>query len=192
MTQPTFHVAVVLRHRQCITELRVHHVTGKRKSRRPRHIVRIIVPVCRSYVGDATVLTLCVADIHRPLGIERSVIEDIAFAPASHRVIAQPRLTLVALRTVHRHSFIVAADTPAGIPVNPVQCFIGAGERTDSLQIVIHHLTDKIREYRFIHARHLYITETVIHETRSPFHSFLIPPAYVGIRHTGIAQVPDI
>ena len=66
--------------RLAVTKLAPQHIAAEGQCCRPRHVVAVVVPEGRSHVRDATIRTLCLADVTHPLGIEAFVVEEVAFA----------------------------------------------------------------------------------------------------------------
>ena len=98
-----------------VAKLSPNHIARDRQNSGPGNIVAIVIPERGSYIGDTAVRALSLADIAHPLGIETLVVEEERLAQASHSPIAQPRLALVALRTVNRHALVIVDDAPPGI-----------------------------------------------------------------------------
>ncbi len=86
-----------------------------------------------------------------------------------HRAVAEPSHTLVALRTVGRHTAVIAANTPERIVVNLVDRRIGRLERTDRFHPVVIDFPFEIFQLGLVvQSGNLYETEPVIGETGFP------------------------
>ena len=97
------------------------------------------------------------------------VVEYVGFAVASHRAVAEPAKSLVPLRTVGRHSAIVAPDSPESIVIDLVDDRVGCLEMSRDGHPVVHHLPLEVAELRFVlQAFDLNITETMIDIFRMP------------------------
>ena len=98
--------------RLLVAKLMIEHITGERQGCRPGNIIGIIIPEGRSHIRNIAIRTLGIADIVHPLAVESLVVENETFTQRPHRMVAQPRLALVALRTVYRHTLVIAIDAP--------------------------------------------------------------------------------
>ncbi len=98
--------------RLLVAKLMIEHITGERQGCRPGNIIGIIIPEGRSHIRNIAIRTLGIADIVHPLAVESLIVENETFTQRTHRTVAQPRLALVALRTVYRHTLVIAVDAP--------------------------------------------------------------------------------
>ena len=98
--------------RLLVAKLMIEHITGERQGCRPGDIIGIVIPESRSHIRDVAIRTLGIADIVHPLAVESFIGENETFTQRPHRTVAQPRLALVALRTVYRHTLVIAVDAP--------------------------------------------------------------------------------
>src|SRR5690242_725484 len=84
-------------------------------------------------------------------------------------MIGQPGHALIPLRTIERHSLVVAADTPPGILMNAVYYLIVSFKGTGGGQVIKDHLAFKIIYSRCTGiASDLYIPETMVYKIRHP------------------------
>ena len=81
----------------------------------------VVVPVCRCHIGYASVFSLGFSDVAVPFVVEQVVVEDKRFSQTAPCPVAEPRLPLVALRTVNGHSLVVGEYSPFRIVVNLVE-----------------------------------------------------------------------
>ena len=84
MRHPFLDSRIILFYRAFVSEIGEKHIASHRQCSRPGHIIRVIVPIGRGYVGDTAILTLCFADVTRPFGVHGMIIEQHTFSPASH------------------------------------------------------------------------------------------------------------
>src|SRR5690606_19838924 len=109
------------------------------------------------------------ADIFGPLGIHSFIVEQKALTQTSHGSVAQPGLTLVALRAVDRHSLVITTDTPEGIADNCVEYPVGSVYRTGMRHFIFHHFTQEIINGRLVPVSlNFNIAKTVVNKYRSP------------------------
>ena len=177
-----------------VTVLSPKHITAKRQGCCPRHIVAVVVPECWRYVRDTSVCALCLTNVTHPFCIETLVVEQERLTQRPHRPIAQPRLTLVTLRTVDRHSLIVVQNTPPGILHHFIQDSIRAFKMARSCHLVSHYFCDEIVFFCIFQSNNLSILKTMINECRSPptaVCSFLAA-ADVNVCRAGIAEIVAI
>ena len=187
MSHPFFDSRIILLYRTFISEIGKKHITSHRQRRGPSHIVRVIVPIGRSDIGNTTVFTLCFADITCPFGIHCIIIEKHTLSPTSHGAVAQPRLTFIPLRTVYRHTFIITPDSPKRITDNLIQCLVRATERSCMRHLVFHDFSYEVSKLRIRIIADLHITEAMIHETRCPRSVLHFASAYdIRICGTGV------
>ena len=152
-----------------VPETAIDHVRACQERSWPGEIVLIEGPVARADVRDAAGLVLPVMDVSQPLGVKGVVVEYVGFAVASHRAVAEPAKSLVPLRTVGRHSAIVAPDSPESVVVDLVDHGVGGLEMSRDGHLVVHHLPLEIAELRFVlQAFYLNVTETVVNIFRMP------------------------
>ena len=126
--QPSFHVGIELAHGLVVAVLANHHVEGHRQGGGPCHVVGIVVPESGSHIGDASVFALCLGDVACPFGVECVVVEKESLAVAAAGAVAEPWLTLIALRTVNGQSFIIGQHAPVGVMEHFLQDGVGGLE----------------------------------------------------------------
>ena len=85
---PALHCRIMLLHRSLIAILVVQHLQRERQCCRPGNVIRIVVPVSRSYIGNRSILILCLFDITHPLTVQGVVIQDKGLAIASTGAVA--------------------------------------------------------------------------------------------------------
>ena len=115
MIHPSLDIRIAIDNGLSVPILTIDHLTGERKDGGPCHVIVIIVPEGRSHIADDTILALRLTDVTHPFGIEAFVVKQETLSERTHCAVAQPRLTLVALRTVDRHSLVVGLDAPPRI-----------------------------------------------------------------------------
>ena len=193
MLHPLLHGCVVLDDRLLVAELVVKHLAAEEEGGRPCNIVGIVVPESRSNIRNTAVLALCLADVVHPLGVEGCVVEDETLAQRALRSVAQPRLTLVALRAVYRHSLVVAAYAPVGILVNLIKHVVVAGKAANGVHLVVDYLAGEIGCLRSVfQACYLNKAEAVVDECWRPLAPLLLAVGNVCVGTLGIAQVGNV
>ena len=128
-----------------VAKLRVEHVGAEDVDRRPGDVVVIVVPESGSHAGQGAIRALRVFEVLHPFQIECMVVHQVTFAPAAHRMVAHPWLTLVALRTIDGHTFIVGANAPERILHYAIEHGIGSFEGVERFHWVAHHFAQEGR-----------------------------------------------
>ena len=189
VSQPAFHVGVVLVHGFMVAILPLQHIQGEGQCGRPRHVVGVVIPESGCHIGDAPVFTLCFNDVAYPFGIECFIVEEESLAIAASRAVAQPRLALVALRTIHGHTLVIAQHSPHGILIHLVQRGVAALECACRGHGVAHHLAGEVGHGSVAHATDLCITETVVNEGGMPPLSALLAVGIVAVGALCVAEI---
>ena len=191
---PSLHVGVVGAQGCVVAVVGEEHVEGHGQGGGPRHVVGVVVPERRGDVGDAAVLALRLGDVAHPFGVERAVVIEECLAIAAAGAVAQPRLALVALRTVHRHSLVVAAHAPGGVAIYFGEDGVGGGEGAGGGHLVFHHLPGEVGETGAAQAADLHVPEAMIDEGGSPPSSVFRAVGHVGVGGEGMPEIlhPDV
>ena len=191
---PLFQRSIMLLDRAAVAVLVVQHIGHANVSGGPGYVAGVLVerPESRSHVGHATVFALDLFDILQPLFVKQRMTEHETFADATHRAVAEPSHTLVALRTVGRHTAVIAANTPERIVVNLVDRRIGRLERTDRFHPVVIDFPFEIFQLGLVvQSGNLYETEPVIGETGFPAKQ-AVRRRRIDVGHVRAAQVVHI
>ena len=142
MVHPTADAGIRLADGLRIAILMIEHVANKGKGSRPGDVIGIIVPEGGCHIGDIAIRALRLTDVAHPFGIEAFIVEKKTLTQRSSCAVAQPGLTLIALRTVNRHALVVAADAPIGVLDYPGEQGIGTGEMARTLHRVAYGIGD--------------------------------------------------
>ena len=186
---PLLYGCIVALYRLHIAGLPVKHIAHHRKCRGPSHVGSIIIVERRAYIRDAAVFTLRLANVIGPLGIETTVVEEEVLAPRAHIVVAGPRLTLVALRTVDRHALIVGGYATPRIGEHLIQHAVGAFEISGIVHLVIYHLGDNIACIKTRHSGDLNEAEAMIRKAGAPPGTGILTRGYVSVGAQRMAQI---
>ena len=142
---PATHGGIVATDGLDVAKLRVEHIGAEDEDRRPGDVVVIVVPEGGSHAGQGAVGSLRVFEVLHPFQIERMVVHQVTFAPAAHRMVAHPRLSLVALRTIDGHALVVGANAPERILHHAIEHGIGGLEGVERLHRVAHDFAQEGR-----------------------------------------------
>ena len=142
---PATHGGIVATDGLDVAKLRVEHVGAEDEDRRPGDVVVIVVPEGGSHAGQGAVGSLRVFEVLHPFQIERMVVHQVTFTPATHRMVAHPRLSLVALRTIDGHALVVGANAPESILHHAIEHGIGGLEGVERFHGVAHHFAQEGR-----------------------------------------------
>ena len=160
---------------------------------RPGHVVGINRPVGGRDVGDDAVGSLRIGHVLQPLCVKRRDVEEIRFALAFLRTVAEPALPLIALRTISRYAMVISARAPDDVRVNAVDQLIRAKEISGDGQIIVHDAAfDGIQVRLAGKTRDFDVTEPVRDKTRLPSFRAAAAAQRVNVRDFRAAQVRQV
>ena len=148
---PALHRVISFSYNPLVAIMPVEHINGIYKGRRPCHVVLIerIIPRCNG--GHIPFRIHRFLHISRPFLIKSLIIKDICLSITTGGTVTQPRHTLIALRTVRRHTPVIAPDTPERVAMQCVEYGVRAFETAGGLHQVIDDLaTERFRSGKII------------------------------------------
>ncbi len=167
--EPRFHGGVIGLDAAVVPVSGVQHVSHVQKYDRCRHVVVVDGPVARGHYGDAVLLAHGRVHVIHPFAVKRRAAEYVGLSPYRCGPVPHPPLALVALRTVYRHTAIVAAYAPEYVMKQLVEPLVRAVETPCHRHLVIRHLADNLARYRRLSdAAYLHVAESMVREHRCP------------------------